>query len=157
MIQMITPPTQGFYTLNDILSPEECQKIIDDLPEEGTGSWAGSLYETDDLPGYSEFIARRYRCDANMRKYVAERTGVVSPKMYVCKYIVGEGAKTHRDGNKFTINILLNNDFKGGQFLIKNRYPIDLNVGDAVVFDTETFHGVRPVTSGVRYALNIGL
>ena len=156
MIQMITPPTSGFYTLNNVLSAEECKTIIDDLPSEDTATWRGSLYENQPTKGYSEYIKRRYLCDDNMINYITERTGIIG-RMHVCKYLVGEGAKTHRDGNKYTINVLLNESFEGGEFLIKNRYPIELKTGDAVVFDTETFHGVTPVTSGIRYALNIGL
>lgn len=157
MIQMITPPSAGFYTLNDVLSPAECQKIIDDLPQESPETWEGSIYESQEESKYTQYVNRRYQCDAYMRKFIGERTGVVSGRMWVCKYIVGEGCKTHRDGNRFTINVLLNNNFEGGTFLIKDRMPIELDVGDAVVFDTEIYHGVRPVTSGVRYALNIGL
>jgi predicted 2-oxoglutarate/Fe(II)-dependent dioxygenase YbiX len=41
----------------------------------------------------------------------------------------------------------------------KNLNGIDtfkLNLGDSISFDgTKTYHGVLPVTNGIRYALNI--
>ena len=48
-------------------------------------------------------------------------------------------------------------NYTGGQFVIDKgdgrRSPVGLNRGDAIVFDSDTFHGVEEVTEGFRQAL----
>lgn len=62
-----------------------------------------------------------------------------------------------------SISIALNDreEYEGGQFVIDvgdgEQTPIDLDRGDACIFTSETYHGVEPVTSGVRDALIIWL
>ena len=68
-----------------------------------------------------------------------------------------------RPHREMSVSVALNNrsDYNGGQFIIDtgdgNKTPIDLNKGDAVVFDSDTFHGVQDVTEGERLALVIWL
>ena len=64
---------------------------------------------------------------------------------------------------------MLSDNFDGGQFALsegknpsidfKNLDDIEvftLNLGDVISFNgSKTFHGVLPVTNGIRYALNI--
>ena len=62
----------------------------------------------------------------------------------------------------FTV-IVLSADFIGGEFVLSNQYDdinickkYHLNMGESISFDgSKTYHGVLPVTNGVRYALNI--
>ena len=74
-----------------------------------------------------------------------------------------------RPRRKISITVALNNksDYNGGDFLIQpdgvsNRYEsvannIELNLGDAVIFNSQMFHGVTPVTQGIRYSAIIWL
>jgi len=85
-------------------------------------------------------------------------------------YYDGRYLNLHKDTNsELTSVIILSNGFEGGQFALSdgntpdihfnkmddiNTY--DLKVGDAISFNgSKTFHGVLPVTNGIRYALNI--
>lgn len=62
-----------------------------------------------------------------------------------------------------SISVALNDrsSYNGGQFVIDvgdgMQTPIDLDRGDAVVFDSRTYHGVNDVTEGERLALVIWL
>ena len=53
------------------------------------------------------------------------------------------------------------NDYEGGQFVLDKgdgkKSPVNLNKGDMVMFTSETFHGVEPVTKGDRNAIIIWL
>ncbi len=154
----IPTPSQGFYTVTNILSTEQCSHIVDWIPEEGTDGWTGLVHEKQEIsPEYAEYIPRRYRCDEKMKEYISEQTGFPSPIMWICKYLEGEGCETHVDSTN-VVNIKLNNDYTGGDLILKDRFPIDeLGVGDAVVFNKTIRHRVKPVTTGIRYSLIIAI
>ena len=58
----IPTPSQGFYTVTNILSTEQCSHIVDWIPEEGTDGWTGLVHEKQEIsPEYTEYIPRRYR------------------------------------------------------------------------------------------------
>lgn len=68
----------------------------------------------------------------------------------------------HRDNvapevrhRRLALSVNLNTDFEGGELFFP-EYSADLyrpEAGSAIVFSGSLLHGVRPVTSGVRYAL----
>jgi hypothetical protein len=85
-------------------------------------------------------------------------------------YYDGRYLNLHKDKtSELTTVIVLSDGFDGGDFALtemktppsnfKNLNGIDtfkLNLGDSISFDgTKTYHGVLPVTNGIRYALNI--
>ena len=85
-------------------------------------------------------------------------------------YYDGRYLNLHKDkSSELTTVIVLSDNFNGGQFALsegknpsidfKNLDDIEvftLNLGDVISFNgSKTFHGVLPVTNGVRYALNI--
>ncbi len=85
-------------------------------------------------------------------------------------YYNGRYLNLHKDKtSELTTVIILSDGFDGGQFaLTDNENPsfhfetlekitlFDLGLGDSISFNgSETYHGVLPVKSGVRYALNI--
>ncbi len=53
------------------------------------------------------------------------------------------------------------NDYEGGQFILDKgdgeKSSVNLNKGDMVMFTSETYHGVEPVTKGDRNAIIIWL
>jgi predicted 2-oxoglutarate/Fe(II)-dependent dioxygenase YbiX len=85
-------------------------------------------------------------------------------------YYDGRYLNLHKDkSSELTTVIVLSDNFDGGQFALsegknpsidfKNLDGIEvfaLNLGDVISFNgSKTFHGVLPVTNGIRYALNI--
>ena len=68
---------------------------------------------------------------------------------------------TRETVRKVSFTILLNDDFKGGEFETENGAPdipdriqtAKLNKGDMIVFPSYVFHQVKPVTEGIRYSL----
>jgi len=63
--------------------------------------------------------------------------------------------RRHIDGahNK-TATLILSENFIGGQTYINDKV-VDLKKGDVVVFNGDyQYHEIKPVTSGIRYALN---
>ena len=54
-----------------------------------------------------------------------------------------------------TIVILLNEDFEGGEFEVKDTKPLNLKTGDCVMIPSLVSHRVKPITSGIRYSLTM--
>ena len=81
------------------------------------------------------------------------------------QYYDGRWLNLHLDStSQFTTVIVLSEDFIDGRFALTNSSNIlindcekfDLNIGESISFDgSKTYHGVLPVTNGIRYALNI--
>jgi hypothetical protein len=85
-------------------------------------------------------------------------------------YYNGRYLNLHKDkSSELTTVIVLSDGFEGGEFaLSEDKNPpmhfetlegvsiFNLKIGDSISFNgSSTYHGVLPVTSGVRYALNI--
>ncbi len=85
-------------------------------------------------------------------------------------YYNGRYLNLHKDkSSELTTVIVLSDNFEGGQFaLTQDENPphhfetldgltlCDLKLGDSISFNgSETYHGVLPVTKGIRYALNV--
>ncbi len=85
-------------------------------------------------------------------------------------YYDGRYLNLHKDKtSELTTVIVLSDNFDGGQFVLSNKDNpsthfknldgmsiFDLKLGDSISFDgSKTFHGVLPVTNGIRYALNV--
>jgi len=64
--------------------------------------------------------------------------------------------KHSNETRKLTVIAVLNEDFEGGKFYVKNGgikvYPPQ-NKGDVIVFPSFLAHGVEPVTKGIRYSV----
>jgi predicted 2-oxoglutarate/Fe(II)-dependent dioxygenase YbiX len=77
------------------------------------------------------------------------------------KYSIGGFYIEHTDSFKerprdITCSLILNDNFKGGQFSFFNKKLIyNLNKGDAILFPSNFMfpHAVLPVTNGIRYAI----
>ena len=73
------------------------------------------------------------------------------------KYTKGDHFDWHEDYNQIhTIVILLNDDFEGGEFEVKDHnQPLNLKTGDCVMIPSLVSHRVKPITSGIRYSLTM--
>lgn len=59
---------------------------------------------------------------------------------------------------KLSMSVLLSDraDFEGGDFIISDgirMVPVALERGDAIIFPSHLYHGVEPVTAGIRRSL----
>ena len=75
--------------------------------------------------------------------------------LQMTEYSDGRWLRRHVDGahNKTSI-ILLSDGFNGGETHINDK-AVNLEKGDGVIFNGHSqYHEIKPVTEGVRYALN---
>ena len=153
----------GVYKLlKEFWSNDRCNDFLKLLPKQdvivqqtdkasNTGVWYKN-HITDQrctLPVDSNIIE-------NIKTYLPDDYDYVSEKMYVTKYDVGQQCIPHHDPTDITVIILLNNEFEGGEFFVRNR-KINLNKGDAILFGNKEIHAVSEITKGYRYALSLWL
>lgn len=72
------------------------------------------------------------------------------------RYVVGEGAKPHRDhsiSDKSYI-LLLNDGFEGGEFYLQGKH-VTFEKGDLLEFQGHILHEVKEITKGCREVLVI--
>ena len=101
-----------------------------------------------------------------------ESLKIKSINVSLTSYYEGRYLNLHKDANSdLTIVVVLNDDYEDGRFAVtdkvdnnfhfenlKNIELIKLSKGDGITFiGNKIFHGVLPVTKGIRYALNIWL
>jgi predicted 2-oxoglutarate/Fe(II)-dependent dioxygenase YbiX len=72
------------------------------------------------------------------------------------KYEVGDYFGKHndtRDRRLFSIGVLLNDDFTGGDFILNDNFILNKKIGNSYIFDSSISHEITPIITGIRYAL----
>jgi predicted 2-oxoglutarate/Fe(II)-dependent dioxygenase YbiX len=103
-------------------------------------------------------------------KHNIQITTDVLKEVQILKYEVGDYIVKHHDtmgydtnGNTlnryYALNIILNDDFEGGDFLYydtnNNPIKIENKSGIGLIFRTNILHEVKPITMGTRYSLSV--
>jgi hypothetical protein len=174
------PPIPGFLrVLRNVLTSSECNNIIEIA--EKTGFVKASLYT--DYAGVEQYsdIRKSQRCILDsrifannllerLRPYIpAEFNGKplvgINERLRLLKYLPGDEFKPHVDGkytsptgaiSQITILLYLNVGYEGGYTSFHDGetwFPIVPETGMAALQDQDLYHGVPPVTSGVKYAI----
>jgi hypothetical protein len=60
-----------------------------------------------------------------------------------------------RENRLFAVGVLLNDDFKGGDFKLYTQNEIIINkvIGNSYLFDVKIYHEIKPILEGERYSL----
>jgi hypothetical protein len=79
-------------------------------------------------------------------------------KIHFHKYVKGDWFDKHndkREGRIYTVGVLLNDEFEGGNFNVYNPNEQTLNkiIGNTYLFDVRIEHEITPIFSGERYSL----
>jgi hypothetical protein len=113
-----------------------------------------SKYNSDEFKNIWDHIEPKLHAELNKK--------IVPVHFRILRYGTLGFLKAHKDSTKdpefnrdsVSIIILLNNWFSGGEFFIDGN-NIDLNVGDLLFCTEDHVHGVKAVTDGTRYSINI--
>lgn len=165
--------------VDNFLSKTECDRII----QIGNDKWKPSLsYKGDIL----ERFRKSKQVGPNVRKgewlydlikncflkHNIEVTAEIITEVQIIKYEVGDYIVKHIDttgydgkgdtlNRYYVLNIILNDDFEGGDFLYydENNNPVKIEnkTGIGLIFRTNILHEVKPVLKGVRYSFSVFL
>lgn len=160
------------YSINNFLDEYECNSIIKFAEETGKQFSYDPMLVWDCKRIYDDsfnnmilsklknnYINNKFKLWFDLNEFKI-KDFVVS----LTKYYDGRWLDLHLDvSSQLTTVIVLSDNFEDGRFVLsKNQNNIEdcqkfhLNIGDSISFNgTDTYHGVMPVTKGLRYALNI--
>lgn len=154
------------YDINKFFSKEECDYIIEYCMSNGEPF------------SYYQFEINSWDCrrmyDETFKNYVLDKILAVKDfsefnirniNVSLTRYYDGRRLDLHLDStSSYTTVISLTNEYVDGRFVLsKHRcdlteaeIKLDLKLGEGVTFEgNKIYHGVMPVTSGLRCALNI--
>lgn len=168
------------YSINYFFSDEECKNYLTKLIEIGipfkynpNELWDCRRIndETFKIEVYN-FILEKYKNNSFDFNSNFNIFNVKSINVSLTSYYEGRYLNLHKDASSsLTFVIVLSDNFNDGRFTItesvnnnadfqntENMDIIDIPKGYGIVFDgSKLYHGVLPVNSGIRYALNIWL
>lgn len=165
--------------VDSFLSQTECDAIIN----MGKDKWSPSL---SDKGSIIQKVRKSKQINPNVLKgewlyditkrcflkHNIEITADILKEVQIIKYEVGDYIVKHQDtqgydsigdslSRYFVLNIILNDEFEGGDFLYydinDNATKIENKAGNGLIFRTNILHEVKPVSNGVRYSFSVFL
>ncbi len=160
------------YYINNLFDKKECQSIIEFAENNGiqfsynpNEVWdCKRIYDDEFKSNIIQKIKEKYNNNEFKLWFNLNEFNIKDVNISLTKYYDNRWLDLHLDTtSQFTTVIVLSNGFSDGRFVlsdkmddIKNGNKYILNIGESISFDgSKTYHGVMPVYSGVRYALNI--
>lgn len=156
-------------TANDIIN--FCIKFGEPFSYNPTEQWdCRRIYDSDFKKRIIDLLTTNYKNGDFKLWFDYSTFNLKNFNISLTSYYDGRYLNLHKDkSSELTTVIVLSDNFDGGQFALsegknpsidfKNLDDIEvftLNLGDVISFNgSKTFHGVLPVTNGIRYALNI--
>jgi hypothetical protein len=167
------------YSINKkFCTPKDAKNIIDFCTKNGEvfsyrpdERWdCRRMYDEDFKKEIIEKLTERYKSKEFNLWFDYNNFDLKNFNISLTAYYEGRYLNLHKDiTSELTTVIVLSDGFNGGQFALsedidppihfeslKGVSTFDLELGDAISFNvSKTYHGVLPVTEGIRYALNI--
>jgi len=167
------------YTINkNFCSELEAKDIVNFCLENGepfsykpTEQWdCRRIYDSNFKMKIIDLLTTNYKNENFKLWFDYSKFNLNNFNISLTSYYDGRYLNLHKDkSSELTTVIVLSDNFDGGQFVLTaNENPpyhfetlsgltiCDLKLGDSISFNgSTTYHGVLPVTKGVRYALNI--
>lgn len=157
------------YVIEKLFTENEAFNIIEKHKKDCTNSYNIESYNEHanyalekyliEKKGYNEHDAK---IKVKNEKGRQSKVKFLKDNVQFSKYKKGDHLDWHRDHpffdeqkNDYSIIILLNDDFEGGEFEIENTKPLNLKTGDCVMLPSKMYHRVKPIIEGVRYSLTI--
>jgi hypothetical protein len=142
-----------------LFSKEECESIIS-YNDTHITNWISAARKYNSQPiNYS--IETKWLFD-KLKDFVETETNIqirtIKKTIHFHKFIKGDWFGKHndiRENRLYAIGVLLNNDFKGGDFKLYNPDEIVLDkvIGNTYVFDVRIEHEITTIFEGERYSL----
>ena len=142
-----------------LFSKEECESIIS-YNKTNITNWIMGDRKYDSQPiTYS--LETKWLFD-KLKDFVEKETKSkikkIKEKIHFHKFIKGDWFGKHndiRDTRLYAVGVLLNDNFKGGDFKLYNPNEIILNkvIGNTYIFDVNIEHEITPILEGERFSL----
>jgi len=161
-----------------IFYKKDCKKILSLINVNNLGhSYLNLSTENTNKKGKMSFEQYKINSDVDtdwfikiIKNFIYENTKIfvneIKLDVQILKYTINSQFPKHRDSDNtiptnpnqqrlFTIGILLNEDFEGGDLIVydnKKNY-LKKTTGNSYIFESSLEHEVTKITSGIRYVL----
>ena len=152
------------YTINTFFKKQECDDIIDFCMKEGE-SFNYNPNEVWDCRRVYDESFKKYILEKILEVEKFELFNVKNINVSLTKYYDSRRLDLHLDStSNYTTVICLSDNFEDGRFVLSEKQcslndtdvKIKLSLGEGVTFEgNKIYHGVMPVHTGLRCALNI--
>ena len=148
-----------------------CLKFGEPFSYKPTESWdCRRIYDEEFKERIVKLLLNNYKIENFKLWFNYDDFNLKNFNISLTSYYNGRYLNLHKDKtSELTTVIVLSDGFEGGQFALteQDNPPFhfetleglticDLKLGDCISFNgSKTYHGVLPVTNGIRYALNI--
>lgn len=143
---------------SNLLTVDQCNELIS-IAEAGntwkvysTSKMSYKVTGLDLLPSFFVEIINEYS-----RKKLKVTLSNISfsvlkyePADFFSKHIDRDSSKEFNKDFLYNLNIKLNSDFEGGEFLLEDNI-FNAGVGDLYHYKSTQYHEVLPITKGIRY------
>jgi hypothetical protein len=160
------------FSTNKFFEKEECNSILEYVDSIGdifsynpNETWdCKRIYDESFKNDILNRIKLNYQSNEFKLWFDLNEFDIKDVNISLTKYYSGKWLDLHIDANsQFTTVIMLSDEFDDGRFTLSNSYmninnaqKYHLNIGECISFDgSKIYHGVMPVTNGIRCALNI--
>lgn len=143
-----------------IFSKDECNTIINKIKKIETYEWqrpdrkytSSQIYKSNETIWIFDKLKDYFECETNNKLLDNIE------KIHFHKFAVNDFFNEHndlRDERLFSIGVILNNEYEGGEFVLygNEKISINKNIGNCYIFDAGIQHEILKVTSGVRYTM----
>lgn len=154
------------YAVKNFFTKDECESIIDFCMQNGESFNYNTKENWDCRRVYNENFNQQI-LKIILDKHKFDSFDVRNINVSMTRYYDGRRLDLHLDTtSNNTIVIPLTENYRDGRFVLSKNLKnlndadikLDLKMGEGVIFEgNKTFHGVMPVTEGLRCALNIWL
>jgi hypothetical protein len=142
-----------------LFSKDECDLIIN-LFKDNPQKWNSQdrKYNSQAI-NYS--LETKWLFD-KLKKFVETETKIefrsIKKQIHFHKFVKEDWFGKHndnRDSRIYGVGVLLNDDFKGGDFKLynPNEYMLNKEIGNTYIFDVRIEHEITPILEGERYSL----
>jgi uncharacterized protein (DUF1015 family) len=162
------------FSINKFFEKEECNSILQYVDSVGVPHFnkhesihvwdCKRIYDENFKNDILNKVKLNYQNDKFKLWFDLNKFDIKDVNISLTKYYDGKWFDLHTDGtSQFTTVIVLSDEFYDGRFVLSNSYmninnaeKYHLNIGESISFNgNKTYHGVMPVTNGIRCALNL--
>jgi predicted 2-oxoglutarate/Fe(II)-dependent dioxygenase YbiX len=154
--------------LKRLFTIEECKEIINHAENDDTYQWEEKIENDSNGDLFLRYFVKSLNTHVFARekfqKFVNDEFSfnVHNTNLYILKYLSGFKFGRHFDRNLskelnrdfvYNVNVVLNDDFEGGEFWLDDNLLENNKPGMVYYYDSLQWHEVKEIKNGVRYSI----
>jgi hypothetical protein len=154
--------------LKRLFTIEECNEIINYAENDETHQWEEMIRNDSNGDLFSRYFIKSLNTHAFARKkfeiFINNEFSfnVHNANLYILKYLPGFKFSRHFDRHLtkelnrdfiYNVNVILNDDFEGGEFWLDDNLLENNKPGMVYYYDSLQWHEVKEIKNGVRYSI----